>query len=78
MKALAAGRITTEKAATAEELIRYAASIADTVIVGCSNPGEVRANVAAARKAGTMTTEAMRALEARLAPLADRFDTFKG
>src|SRR5688572_22238966 len=36
MKVMAAGRLPQDGAASPEELIRYAASIADTVIIGCS------------------------------------------
>src|SRR5262249_39951819 len=44
MKVLAAGALLRE--ASPAELIRYAATVTDTVIVGCSTPEEVRENLA--------------------------------
>jgi aryl-alcohol dehydrogenase-like predicted oxidoreductase len=76
MKVLAAGALPRE--AEPADLIRYAASIADTVIVGCSSIEEVRANFAVARDFLPMPDAEQRALEARIAPHADRYDTFKG
>jgi|SRR5450432_3293141 len=78
MKVLAAGRLLRE--ATAPELIRYAASHADTVIVGCSTVAEVRANLAVNRDlaAGPMPAQEQHALERRLAARAADYDTFKG
>ena len=78
MKVLAAGRLLSE--ATAPELIRYAASHADTVIIGCSTVAEVRANLAVNRglAAGPMLAQEQRDLERRLAPRAADYDTFKG
>jgi aryl-alcohol dehydrogenase-like predicted oxidoreductase len=75
MKALAAGRLV--EAAPARELIRYCATIADTAIIGCSTVEEVRANLAVARDFAPMTAEERAALEARVAPNADRYDYFK-
>jgi aryl-alcohol dehydrogenase-like predicted oxidoreductase len=77
MKVLAAGRLPAEHAATAPELIRYAASFADTVIIGCSSVDEVRANFALNADFQTMSPDEQRALEARIAPRAARYDTFK-
>jgi aryl-alcohol dehydrogenase-like predicted oxidoreductase len=77
MKVLAAGRLPAERAATAPELIRYAASLTDTVVVGCSTIDEVRANLAHNREFRPMPPAEQRALEARIAPRADRYDTFK-
>ena len=74
MKALAAGRLVRE--VPAAELLRYAAAHADTVIVGCSSVEEVRANLAAATLA-PMSVAEQHALEARIAPRADLYDTFK-
>ena len=76
MKVLAAGPLLRE--ASAAELIRYTASIADTVIVGCSTVDEVRANLAVAHAFTPMTEAERRALEQRIAPRADDYDTFKG
>src|SRR5688572_22752939 len=77
MKVMAAGRLLEDRAASAEELIRYAASYADTVIIGCSTVGELRANLAAGRRFHPLSDEERRALEARIAPAAGRYDTFK-
>jgi predicted aldo/keto reductase-like oxidoreductase len=77
MKVMAAGQLLRDRAATAEELIRYAATQADTVIIGCSSIAEVRANLAAGRRFRPMSHDEQRALEARIAPAADRYDTFK-
>ncbi len=76
MKVLAAGELVRE--AAAPELIRYAASYADTVIVGCTTIAEVRQNLAVAEDFVPMPEEERRALEARIAPRAREFDSFKG
>lgn len=77
MKALAAGRLPAERAASAPELLRYAASLTDTVIVGCSSVAEVRENLALNATFIPMPPEERRVLEARLAPHAWRYDGFK-
>jgi aryl-alcohol dehydrogenase-like predicted oxidoreductase len=76
MKALAAGPLLRE--AGAGELLRYTASIADTVIVGCSTVAEVRENLGVARDFVAMPETERRALEARIAPRARSYDSFKG
>lgn len=76
MKVLAAGPLLRE--ATAAELIRYTASIADTVIIGCSTVAEVRENLAVARAFTPMSEADRRALEQRIAPHAEDYDSFKG
>lgn len=75
MKVLAAGRLV--GAATPAELIHYAASIADTVIIGCSSIAEVRENLAAAAAFVAATPAERGALETRIAPRASLYDTFK-
>ena len=75
MKALAAGRLL--DVAQPEELLRYTASIADTVIVGCSSIAEVRRNLAVAAAFEPLTDEEKRALERRVAPRARASDYFK-
>jgi predicted aldo/keto reductase-like oxidoreductase len=77
MKVMAAGRLLDDRVASAEELIRYAASWADTVIVGCSSIAELRMNLEAGRRFTPMSETERRALEARIAPVAARYDTFK-
>jgi aryl-alcohol dehydrogenase-like predicted oxidoreductase len=77
MKVMAAGVLLQDRAASAEELIRYASSLADTVIIGCSSIAEVRANLDAGRRGAPMTPAERDALEARIAPRAARYDTFK-
>jgi aryl-alcohol dehydrogenase-like predicted oxidoreductase len=76
MKVMAAGPLLRE--ATAAELIRYTASIADTVIIGCSTVAEVRENLAVARAFTPMSEADRRALEQRIAPRAEDYDSFKG
>lgn len=76
MKVLAAGQIPRDGAATPTELIRYAATIADTAIIGCSSPEEVRENMQAALRFTVATEEAQRALEQRLAARSG-YDYFK-
>jgi aryl-alcohol dehydrogenase-like predicted oxidoreductase len=78
MKVLGAGRLVRE--AAAPELIRYAAAHADTVIVGCSSIEEVRANltVGTATDFAPLSVDEQRALEQRIAPRAELYDTFKG
>jgi aryl-alcohol dehydrogenase-like predicted oxidoreductase len=77
MKVLAAGRCVIDRAATPAELIRYAASQTDTVIVGCSSVEEVRANLAVARGFEPMVPAARVELERLIAPRAARYDYFK-
>ena len=77
MKVLAAGRLIDDRAASADELIRYAASQTDTVIIGCSSVEEVRQNLAVARGFAAMGDEERGALEARLAGRASEYDFFK-
>lgn len=77
MKVLAAGRLPAERAAGAPELIRYASSFCDTVIIGCSSIEEVRANLALNENFVAMSEDEKRALEARIRPRAGRYDTFK-
>lgn len=77
MKVLAAGQLTADRVASAAELIRYGASFADTVIVGCSSIEEVRANLALNANFAAMSPEERHALEVRIAPRAHRYDTFK-
>lgn len=77
MKVMAAGQLLVDRAASPAELIRYAASEADTVVIGCSSIAEVQTNLAVARGFVPMTTEERRGLEQRLAPRAARYDTFK-
>ncbi len=77
MKALAVGRLVRDGLATSDELIRYAASFADTVIVGCSSVDEVRGNMETARRGAPASEEERRSLEARIAPRASAYDTFK-
>jgi aryl-alcohol dehydrogenase-like predicted oxidoreductase len=75
MKVMAAGALLRD--AQASELIRYAGTLADTVIIGCSTPAEVRENLAVARSFVPMTEAEMRALEGRVTARADRYDYFK-
>jgi aryl-alcohol dehydrogenase-like predicted oxidoreductase len=78
MKVMGQGRMLEDGVATHAELLRYAASFADTSIVGCSSVEEVRQNVAAARAAASpMKDDERAALEARVAPRASRYDSFK-
>jgi aryl-alcohol dehydrogenase-like predicted oxidoreductase len=77
MKAMAAGQLLRDRAASAPELIRYTASLADTVIIGCSSVDEVRANLAVARDFHPMSAADRDALERRIAPRASRYDSFK-
>jgi aryl-alcohol dehydrogenase-like predicted oxidoreductase len=77
MKVMAAGRLLHDRAAQPEELIRYAASLTDTVIIGCSSPAEIRQNLEIGRRTSPMTAEERLALEKRIAPAAARYDTFK-
>jgi predicted aldo/keto reductase-like oxidoreductase len=76
MKALAAGALLAE--AGAPELLRYAAAHADTVIVGCSSAAEVRENLAVNEQFAPITAAEQQALERRVAPRAEDYDTFKG
>jgi predicted aldo/keto reductase-like oxidoreductase len=77
MKIMAAGRLLRDNAATPEELIRYAASHTDTVIIGCSSIAEVRQNLAVRDTFKPMSESELAAFEARIIPNAARYDTFK-
>jgi predicted aldo/keto reductase-like oxidoreductase len=77
MKVMAAGMLVSDRSATAEECIRYAMAHADTLIIGCSSPAEVRENLRIGRTATPMSLEEQRALEARLEPRASRYAYFK-
>ena len=77
MKIMAAGRLLRDNTATPEELIQYAASYADTVIIGCSSIAEVRQNLAVRDTFKPMSEDELQALEARIVPYAERYDTFK-
>lgn len=77
MKVLAAGLLLQDRVATAHELIRYAASYADTVIIGCSSIAEVQENLAARALALPMSEDERAALEARVARRAARYAYFK-
>lgn len=77
MKVMGAGTILKDRAATAEELIGYAASHADTLVIGCGSPEEIAQNLAIGRAVRAMAPAEQRALEMRLAPRAARYDDFK-
>ncbi|MCK6591830.1 MAG: aldo/keto reductase [Polyangiaceae bacterium] len=77
MKVMSAGRLLNDRTATSEELIRYATSFADTSIIGCSSIQEVRENLRIGRAAEPLSPDAIAALEARIAPNADRYDYYK-
>jgi predicted aldo/keto reductase-like oxidoreductase len=77
MKVMAAGRLLADQAATPEELIGYAASHCDTVIIGCSSIAEVRQNLAMRASFTPMSREDQLGLEERVKPRADRYDSFK-
>jgi aryl-alcohol dehydrogenase-like predicted oxidoreductase len=75
MKVLAAGRLVRE--APAPDLIRYGASHADTVIVGCSSVDEVRANFAVNDGFASLSIDERRALEQKVEPRGVQYDYFK-
>jgi aryl-alcohol dehydrogenase-like predicted oxidoreductase len=75
MKVMAGGRLARE--ASAADLIRYGATVADTVVIGCSSVEEVQENVAAARRFVPASEAEQRALEARVAPRGALYDYFK-
>jgi aryl-alcohol dehydrogenase-like predicted oxidoreductase len=77
MKVMGRGDIISDGVASGAELIRYAASFADTVIIGCSSPREVKDNLEAGRAFSPLDEAGARALEARIAPHAKRYDTYK-
>jgi predicted aldo/keto reductase-like oxidoreductase len=77
LKVMAHGMLVADGAATAEECIRYAMAHADTLIIGCSSPEEVRENLRIGRTATPMTPDEQRALEARVAKRAQKYAYFK-
>jgi aryl-alcohol dehydrogenase-like predicted oxidoreductase len=78
MKVLGRGRIVADGSATAPELIRYAASFADTCIIGCDSVAELRNNLAVRDGFRAMPEPERAALESRLAARADRYTYYKG
>ena len=60
------------------DLIRYAATAADTVIIGCSSVAEVRANLAVNDDFAPMGKDERRALEQKVQARAEAYDYFKG
>lgn len=77
MKVLGAGRIVADGLAGAFELIRYAASYADTVIIGCWTVEEVRANFAAGQRFAPMSSPELKELELRLEPRSTDYTDYK-
>jgi len=77
MKIMAGGTLVADGAATAEECIRYAMGYADTLIIGCSSPAEVRKNIRVGRTGTPMTSDERRAFESRIASRAKRYAYFK-
>lgn len=77
MKILAHGVLVEDGIATAEELIRYGAAFADTLIIGCSSPAEVRANFDVGRTTSPLGEDERKKLEARILPRAARYDSYK-
>ena len=77
MKVMAAGLILSDRTATPEECIRYSMAFADTLIIGCSAPEEVRDNLRVGRTCAPMTPEERAALETRFAARASRYVYFK-
>jgi hypothetical protein len=77
MKVMAAGLILSDCTATPEECIRYAMAFADTLIIGCSAPEEVRENLRVGRECSPMTPDEQTSLEARFAARASRYAYFK-
>jgi aryl-alcohol dehydrogenase-like predicted oxidoreductase len=76
MKALAAGQIPRDGTAPVAELLRYAASLADTAVIGCSTVAEVRENMQAALQFTPMSEDEKQSLERRLSARAG-YDYFK-
>jgi predicted aldo/keto reductase-like oxidoreductase len=76
MKALAGGRLVGRM--QTDELLRYTATHADTVVVGCSTVDEVRTNLMVADGFEPMTEAEQGDLERDLAPGASDYDYFKG
>ncbi|HEY5282648.1 MAG TPA: hypothetical protein VIM14_07655 [Polyangia bacterium] len=64
--------------APAAEFLRYTATHADTVVVGCSSVQEVRANLAVSAAFTPMSEAEQRTREERVAPRASVYDSFKG
>ncbi|HEX4802085.1 MAG TPA: aldo/keto reductase [Myxococcaceae bacterium] len=77
MKVLGAGRIVADGLAGAPELIRYGASHADTVIIGCWTVEEVRADFAVGQRFTPMTSPELKELEERLAPRSIDYTAYK-
>jgi aryl-alcohol dehydrogenase-like predicted oxidoreductase len=77
MKVFAAGRLVQDRVASVEELIRYAAAFADTMIIGCRSAEEICSNLAVGARIAAMGGEERTALEARLAPEAARYSFYK-
>jgi aryl-alcohol dehydrogenase-like predicted oxidoreductase len=77
MKVMAAGMLVRDRVASPEELIRYAATLTDTAIIGCSSVQEVRQNLGAGDAFVPMAPAARAELEARIAARPGTYDFFK-
>ncbi len=77
MKIFGRGRILDDGAASIDELVSYASSFADTSIIGCMSPKEVRLNLEAGRRVKEMSAGDRQALETRLLPRAARYAYYK-
>jgi aryl-alcohol dehydrogenase-like predicted oxidoreductase len=77
MKVMAHGMLVADGVATAEQCIRYAMAHADTLIIGCSSPEEVRENLRIGRTATPMSRDEQLALESRVGARAAKYAYFK-
>jgi len=77
MKVMAAGMLLRDRVAQPGELIRYGATVSDTVIIGCSSVEEVRENFAAGETFEPMEAAERAALERRVASARGTYDYFK-
>jgi aryl-alcohol dehydrogenase-like predicted oxidoreductase len=77
MKVLAAGMLVRDSVATPAELIRYGASLTDTVVIGCSSLAEVKHNLGVGETASPLSAAERAALERRVAQAPGEYDYFK-
>jgi aryl-alcohol dehydrogenase-like predicted oxidoreductase len=78
MKVLAHGMLVADGVMTAEEAIRYAMGLCDTMIIGCSSAAEIEGNLAIGRRAAALDAPARATVESRIAAAASKYVYYKG
>ncbi len=78
MKVLSRGMLVQDGVMTADEAIRYAMALCDTMIIGCSSVAEVEGNLAIGRRATPLDAASRASVESRIAASASKYAYYKG